>query len=81
MARIQGVPPNKAGLFTRIAYWYTKKSLGRLIDAVTITAHSTPLLKGVAKMESKQKALMTSVGPALMTLAEVKVAMMVGCPF
>ena len=81
MARIQGVPPNKAGLFARIAYWYTKKTLGRLIDAVTITAHSTPLLKGVAKMESAQKAILKSANPALVTLAEVKVAMMVGCPF
>ena len=81
MARLKGVPANKANFFTRIAYWYTKKSLGKLIDAVTITAHSTPVLKGMAKMESAQKALMKSSNPALITLAEVKVATMVGCPF
>jgi hypothetical protein len=68
-------------LWTRIAYWYTKRSFGRLMETVKITAHSTPLLRGVGKMEMAQKALLKSVDPVLVTLAEVKVAMMVGCPF
>jgi hypothetical protein len=81
MARIQGVPAEKAGLWTRIAYWYTKRSFGRLMEAVKITAHNPQLLRGVGKMEMAQKALLKSVDPVLVTLAELKVAMMVGCPF
>jgi hypothetical protein len=81
LARIEGVPPNKAGLFARIAYWYTKRSFGRVMETVKITAHNTRLLRGVGQMEMAQKALLKSINPALVTLAEVKVAMMVGCPF
>ena len=81
MARIEGVPPEKAGPLTRIAYWYTKRSFGRVMETVKITAHNFRLLRGVGQMEMAQKALLKSVDPALVTLAEVKVAMMVGCPF
>lgn len=81
MARIEGVPPERAGLWTRIAYWYIKRSYGRLMEIVKITAHNTRLLRGVGQMETAQKALLKSVDPVLVTLAELKVAMMVGCPF
>jgi hypothetical protein len=81
LARIEGVAPEKAGLWTRIAYWYTKRSYGRLMETVKITAHNFRLLRGVGQMEMAQKALLKSVDPRLVTLAELKVAMMVGCPF
>lgn len=80
MARIEGVQPKDAGWFVRFAYWFTRRSLGRLIEGVKITAHSPKLLHGVGHMERAQ-AKLKSVDPVLVSLAEIKVAAMVGCPF
>ncbi len=80
MPRIHGVEPNEAGLFTRFAYWFTKRKLGRVPETLKITALSSRLLRGVGEMEMAQAAL-KSVEPVLVSLAELKVATMVGCPF
>ena len=80
MARIEGVEPKNASLFTRLAYWYTKRNFGHVMEGVKITAHSPKLLRGVGRMEMAQ-AKLKSVDPVLVALAEVKVATMIGCPF
>lgn len=80
MARIQGVPENEAGLFTRFAYWFTKRRYGRVMETVKITALSPRLLRGIAQMETAQ-AKLKSVDPVLIALAGLKAATMVGCPF
>lgn len=81
MARIKGLPAEKAGLWTRAAYSYTKRKYGRVMESLKITAHSTPLLRGVAKMEQAQQAIIKDLDPVLVSLAEVKAATMIGCPF
>ena len=82
MARIKGVPPEKAGLWTRVAYWYTKRKFGRVMESLKITAHSPQLLRGIGKMEMAQAAILKNNSQAaLVGLAEIKVATMVGCPF
>ena len=70
MAQIEGVPAAKAGLFGRLAYFLTRRRLGRVITPIKILAH----------MELGQEAA-RGVGTQLKTLAHVKVAMMVDCPF
>jgi len=80
MARIKGVEARDASLFTRIAYWFTKRKMGRVPETLKITALSSRLLRGVGEMEMAQAAL-KSVDPVLVALAEMKVATMVGCPF
>ena len=80
MARIEGVQPKDAGLFVRLAYWFTKRRFHRVMEPVKITAHSPKLLRGVAQMEMAQ-AKLKSVDPTLVALAEIKAATMVGCPF
>ena len=80
MARIKGIEPRDAGLFTRIVYWLTKRKLGRVPETMKVTALSTRLLRGVGEMEMAQAAL-KSVDAILVALAEIKVATMVGCPF
>ncbi len=80
MPRIEGVPPQRASLFTRLAYWFTKRKFGRVMEGVKITAHSPRLLRGVGQMEMAQ-AKLKSVDPVLTALAEIKVAAMIGCPF
>ncbi len=80
MARIPGVEPKEAGLFTRIAYFMTKRRLGRVIMPIKINAHHPRLLRALAHMELGQEAAKT-VPAQLKALAQVKAAMMIGCPF
>ncbi len=72
--------PERAGLFVRLAYWFTKRKFGRVMEAVKITAHSPRLLRALSQMEVAQ-AKLKSVDAALVALAEIKVAAMIGCPF
>lgn len=79
MARIGGV--EKAhGLFTRFAYFMSKRRLGRVITPIKITAHHPRLLRAYAHMELGQEAAKTVPTP-LKALVQVKIAMMIGCPF
>ena len=80
MARIPGVEPKEAGLFVRIAYFMTRRRLGRVIMPIKINAHHPRLLRATAHMELGQEAVKT-VPAGLKALAHVKVAMMIGCPF
>ena len=80
MARIRGVEQEEAGPFTKFSYFMTKRKLGRVITPITITAHHPRLLRAYAHMELGQEAAKT-VPAQLKALVQVKVAMMVGCPF
>jgi len=80
MARIDGVEARQAGLFVRFAYWLTRRKLGRVVAPVKITAHHPRLLRAMAAMEMGQEAA-RSVDAPLKMLAQIKVAMLIGCPF
>jgi hypothetical protein len=80
VARIEGVQTRNAGLFVGLVYWLTRRRLGRLITPVQITAHHPRLLRAVGAMEMGQAAA-RSVDASLKMLAQIKVAMLVGCPF
>ena len=80
MARIEGVDGKKAGLFVRMAYWFTRRKVGRVVEPVRIHAHHTRLLRGLAGMEMAQEAA-SSVDPPVKALAQVRVANRIGCPF
>jgi len=80
MARIEGVPAKQAGIVAKFAYWMCKRRLGRVILPIRINAHHPRILRAMAGMEMGQEAA-KSVPAALKTLAQVKVAMMIGCPF
>ena len=80
MARIPGIEPDQANLFTRFVYWMTKRKLGRLILPTKITAHQPRLLRSIGSMEMAQFK-MHSVPGTLKELASIKTAMMIGCPF
>jgi hypothetical protein len=80
MARIPGIEPNQANLFTRFVYWMTKRKIGRVVLPVKISAHQTRLLRAVGEMEMGQLA-MHSVDETLKALASIKTAMLIGCPF
>lgn len=80
MARIEGLPAAKSGLFGRFAYFLTKRRLGRVIAPIKILAHHPRLLRAQAHMELGQEAA-GGIEAQLKTLAHVKTAMMIGCPF
>ncbi|HWZ33722.1 MAG TPA: hypothetical protein VNX18_20420 [Bryobacteraceae bacterium] len=80
MARIPGVEPHQANLFTRFVYWMTKRKIGRVILPVKIAAHQPRLLWGSGQMETAQFG-MHSVPGTLKELASIKAAMLIGCPF
>jgi len=80
MARIAGIAPGNGGLLVRLAYFMTKRKVGRVVTPIKIVAHHPRLLRALAHMELGQEAAHT-VSPQLKTLAQVKVAMLVGCPF
>jgi len=80
MARIAGVEPERAGLFVRFVYWMVRRKIGRVVLPIKIAAHHPRLLRSVGEMETGQLAA-HSVDAALKSLASLKVAMEIGCPF
>src|SRR5262249_28679900 len=86
MARIKGVEPCQAGWFTRLLYWAVRRKMGKLvgknslIEPIQITAHHPRLLWAYGQMEMGQEAA-HSVPTMLKHLAEVKTALLIGCPF
>jgi hypothetical protein len=86
MARINGLEPKQAGWFTRLLYWFVRRSLhkitgqGRLPETVKIVAHHPALLRAVGRMEMAQGAA-RSVDHKLKVLAGLRVSTLAGCPF
>jgi hypothetical protein len=86
MARIAGVQPHEAGWLTRIIYWVVRRKiakitgLSRVAEPIKITAHHPRLLKATGQMEMGQEAART-VSAALKTLASLRVATLIGCPY
>lgn len=86
MARINGLEPQQASWYTRLVYWFVRRSvakltgLSRLVEPVKITAHHPRLLKAYGQMEMGQAAANT-VPASLKSLASVKIATLIGCPF
>jgi hypothetical protein len=80
MARIEGIADKEADLFTRSIFAAVRHKLGRIPESMRITAYQPRLLAGLGGMEMAQEAL-HSVDPVVKALAEIKVAVMIGCPF
>ncbi len=79
MARIDGL--SKGGsLLVRIAFFLTRRKVGRVLKPVRVHALHGRLLYGYGQMELAQEKART-VPVAVKTLAQVRVAMRVGCPF
>lgn len=80
MARIRGVESNETGPLTRFLYWMTKRKIGRVILPFKVTAHHTRLLVATGQMEMGQHAA-KSVDPKLKAIADIKAALLIGCPY
>jgi len=80
MDRVVGVEAEKAGWITKLLYRALVKRIGRVPKSKTLAAHHTPTLLATTWMDSVCGAART-VPLSLKELAQLKVAMMVGCPF
>jgi len=78
MPRIEG--PSKPSPFARVAYFMTKRKVGKVIEPIQVHAHHPRLLRALASMEMGQEAA-KSVDAGLKSLASIRVAMRIGCPF
>ena len=78
MARIDGAPAR--GLFVRLVYFMTRRKVGRVVTPIQVTAHHRTLLFGYGMMEQAQMSS-RRVDAALKSLASIRVATLVGCPF
>ncbi len=79
MSRIAGVTEGGSWL-ARIAFFLTRRRVGKVIRPVRVHAMHTRLLVGYGQMEMAQdKARRLPAG--LKSLAQVRAAMRIGCPF
>ena len=79
VARIEGVIQG-GSLLARVVFWMSRRKLGRVIGPLRVHALHTRLLAGVGSMETALEKAST-VPATIKVLAEVLVAMRVGCPF
>jgi hypothetical protein len=80
VGRIEGVAENKAGPAARFAYWFARRSFGKIPEPLAVVAHHPWLSRGYGFMEfAFQRS--RSVDDKLKALASVKVATLIGCPF
>lgn len=79
MARLDGVSREKASWIVRLFYWAIRRKTGRVADAWRITAHVPNLLgaRGIFELILERSNL---ADRRVRKLAELKTAMLVGCP-
>jgi 4-carboxymuconolactone decarboxylase len=83
---MKGLEPHEAGWFTRLIYRLVRRKIGkitgqdRLPEPIKIMAHHPRLLKALGQMEMGQDAA-RSVPDTLKSLASIKAATLVGCPY
>lgn len=78
--RIEEVPKGKASLFVRLAYWFSKRKLGKVVDPLKVMGHHGWVSFGYGMSEmASERALL--VDAKLKDLAQIKAATLVGCPF
>jgi hypothetical protein len=80
MVRSQGVQDKEAGFLTRIIFWLAKRRIGKIPLAMRVRALDPKLFRQNVRMDvyAASKGL---VPAQLKELAQLKVALMVGCPF
>jgi hypothetical protein len=78
MARMNGLQPENAGLFARIAYFFARKKVGRIPEPMTMYAHNPWVLTAYGNFELAFDRA-SRVDKRLKTLASIKAGALVGC--
>jgi hypothetical protein len=79
-ARIEGISDARAGIMVRLAYWFSKRMVGKVAEPLRVTAHHPGILRAYGSFEF-WLGRASSAPPKLKALAQLKVAALVGCPF
>jgi AhpD family alkylhydroperoxidase len=79
-ARMAGVPDERAGLFTRYAYSYSRRAVGQVTEPTRVFAHHPMLMAGYGGLEYATEQA-DRVPPDLKKLASTKAAALTGCEF
>jgi hypothetical protein len=80
MARIEGVPQNRAGFLARFAYRLSHKRFGKVAEPLAVAAHHAEIFRAYGGYEYFL-ARARLVDHRLKTLASIKAATLIGCPF
>ena len=80
MANITLVEPENAGLFARLSYFFARLKVGRVPSSIKAMAHHSGVLNAYGTFELLL-GRWRRVDPRLKTLASIRVASLVGCPF
>jgi len=78
MSRMQGVLPERAGLFVRIVYWLARKKVGRVPDPMTMYAHNPWVMVAYGNFEMGFDRA-SRVEKKLKVLASIKAGSIIGC--
>jgi len=80
MSRIEGLAPHRASWLVRVVYRIARKMFGQVPEPLAVNAHNPAVFRATVGYEyflSKGK----RVEERLKSLAALKAAAMVGCPF
>ena len=80
MSRIEGVAPRRASWLVRVVYRMARRMFGQVPEPVAVNAHNPAIFRATVGYEyflSKAK----RAEERLKSLAALKAAAMVGCPF
>jgi hypothetical protein len=80
MDRVIGIGDSQAGLLTKLVYRALRKAIGLVPKSKRLAAHHTPTLLAGSWMDAINGGA-RAVDSKLKELAQLKVAMMAGCPF
>ena len=78
--RIEGVSKSRASLFVRLAYWFSRRRLGKVADPLRLMGHHSWVSFGYGMFEFAGERA-HCVEARLKELAQIKAATLVGCPF
>ncbi len=80
MDRVHGATTGEAGWLTRLVYWALRKKMGIVPISKNLAAYHTPTLLASTWMDAVCGSSRT-VPTVLKELAQLKVAVLAGCPF
>jgi hypothetical protein len=80
MDRVTGIKPAQASGLTKLLYRVLEKRIGLVPKSKTLAAHHTPTMLASSWMDAIVADAKT-VPPLLKELAQLKTAMLAGCPF
>ena len=80
MARIEGVPADCASAIAKEAFQRVERALGSVPEPLRVTAHSDAILQAYMGFE-RFLARAGRVDAKLKSLANLKTAALIGCPF